>query len=240
MNADVVERARKDKSRAMDARDLGDWDEALGILDGARNNLTSALADLARQPGDEKTNLRAFETAIKKQLYQLLGSIGGVYRRRARSADRQPEDLDKAIDFYDEGFVVEQEFTDSYNLVQRLVTRVLRQPGAALDDAAAVKGVGVRTALRAAQAILKGQTSSSGSRSSDEYAFADLLLVAVLVGDQDWKQAVQDFTRQSSPSSYARMVTVDVLQELVDRLAGEHAAVSFGERAAAALRLVAS
>ena len=215
---DVVTRVRDLKNSAMDERDLGNWQEALDLLDDARRELERALADLERRAAETDSNLVEYRTSVQKQLYHLLGSIGGVYRRRAASDDRKPGDLEAAVKSYDEGYTIEQAFTDSYNLTQRLVARVLLRPACTSDGAPAVEGIDVRRALRAAKAVIDRQTSEKGPRNNDEYAFADAAIVAMLLGEPNWQDAVTEFTRRAPKSSYARNVTRDVLTELEEGL----------------------
>ncbi len=223
---DVVARARDLKSRAMDERDLESWQDALDLLNEAEKELRQALAELS---GEKDSKLLEFETSVKKALYGLLGSIGGVYRRRAASADRQPGDLEKAIKSYDNGRKIEEAFTDSYNLTQRLVARVLLVPSAANDESVKVEDENLPTALRKARATIDEQTSATGPRNKDEYAFADAAIVALLLGEPRWTDALNEFTRRAPKSSYARTVTLDVLKELA-------AGVASGGEAAAPLR----
>jgi hypothetical protein len=212
---DVVAQARIEKNRAMDERDLGNWEGALEILDGSKNGLLKVLNDLESRAGDSDSQLRDFKTAVEKQLYYLLGSIGGVYRRRAATPDRQPGDLEAAIKSYDEGARIEVLFTDSYNLIQRLVTRALLHPAAVLDESAVVQGIGLRQELRKAKGTLDVQTRNGGPRENDEYAFADILIDAVLLGEPTWRDAIHEFTRRAPKTSYARSVTLEVMRELL-------------------------
>ena len=236
---DVVQEARDLKNSAMDERDLENWQGAITLLDRAEKMLRDALVDLAARPGEKGSDLVEFETSVKKQLYHVLGSIGGVYRRKAASTDREPDDADlvTAIHSYDAGYLIEREFVDSYNLVQRLVTRVLLRPSAALETSTKVADLDVRPALREAKNILDAQTGDSGPRNKDEYAFADAGIVALLLGEPGWIEAMKQFMRRAPRSSYARNVTVDVLKELAARAQdGSAATAPLRERIDEALR----
>ena len=210
---DVIAAARDLKTRAMDDRDMGDWDGALGLLKEARTSLAQARSDV-RSASEKDSRLVEFENSVSKALYGLWGSIGGVYRRRAASSDRQPGDLEEAVKSYDEGYKIETGFIDSYNLTQRLVTRVLLSPAAALDETKLVERENVPAALRKASQTVKEQTSANGPRNKDEYAFADAAILAILLGEPGWEESVTEFFRRAPNSSYARTVTLDVLREL--------------------------
>ena len=212
---DVVARARDLKSRAMNARDIENWDGALELLNEAKMSLEQALNGLPAGASAKDAKLLEFETSVKKALYGMLGSIGGVYRRRAASTDRQPGDLKAAVDSYDKGRDIEKGFTDSYNLTQRLVTRILLSPRAALDESMEVDGENVPSALREARRIINEQTSPNGPRNKDEYAFADAAVVALILGELRWMDTLNEFTERAPKSSYARNVTLDVLKELL-------------------------
>jgi hypothetical protein len=210
---DVVDRARDLKSSAIDERDLENWDGALRLLNDAKRLLEGALDDLP-EAAEQDSKLFEFERSVKKALYGIWGSIGGVYRRRASSSDRLPGDLKAAVDAYDNGRELEKGFTDSYNLTQRLVARILLSPSAALDESMTVESENVPAALREARHIVSDQTSANGPRNKDEYAFADAAIVALLLGEPGWMDSLTEFTQRAPKSSYARNVTVDVLREL--------------------------
>jgi tetratricopeptide (TPR) repeat protein len=234
---DVVTEARNLKNRAMNQRDVGNWQGALDLLADARRMLEQALEDLAKGSDEQPSDLLAFETSVRKQLYQLLGSIGGVYRRRAASADRQPGDLETAIKLYDAGCETEKLFPDSYNLTQRLVTRVMLQPSAALTEAATVAKIDLREEMRKAKRTIEEQTSETGPRKNDEYAFADAAMIAILLGEPTWMDAVRTFTRHASKSSYARTVTVDVFKELAEYVDPSGPAAALRQRIEGAVRV---
>jgi hypothetical protein len=235
---DLIAQVRDLKIRAMDERDSENWEGAFKLLTQARQELEQALKELPVEPAEKDSKLLKFETDAKKALYGLWGSIGGVYRRRAASGDKQPADLEDAIKSYDRGREIEKAFTDSYNLTQRLVMRVLLVPGATADESVTVERENLPGALRDAKAIIDEQTGATGPRNKDEYAFADAAIVALLLGESRWKDALNEFTRQAPKSSYARAVTMDVLKELEAAAArGGEAAAPLRERTREAIRL---
>jgi hypothetical protein len=211
---DVVASATDLKTRALDERDAGNWDDAFKLLNEAKTALEKALDDLTSGASEKDVELFKFENSVKKALYGIWGSIGGVYRRRAVSTDRQSGDLKAAVDSYDEGRKIEKNFIDSYNLTQRLVTRVLLSPTAALDESMKVANENVPSALREARQIVNEQISANGPRNKDEYAFADAAIIALILGEPEWMDALNKFMRRAPKSSYAHTITLDVLKEL--------------------------
>lgn len=201
---DAVETARDLKERAMLARDLEDYPEAIEILEQAERILVEAMKPLEQSrtsgesPGD-------YELSVRKQLYAIRGSKGGIYRRAG--------DYLASARAYDSGYEVERDFEDSYNLTQRLVSRVLERPLAAVSDDVVVEQVAVREELGRARQRVEEQMT--GPRQKDEYAAADLLTLSALLGSPDWRSALQRFLRLAPESSYARQVTREVLAEVV-------------------------
>ena len=194
---DVIARARDLKTRAMDERDIENWDAALTLLDEAKTSLEQARDDLPSRASERDSKLLEFENSVRKALYGMWGSIGGVYRRRAASPERQTGDLKAAVHSYDEGRKIEEGFMDSYNLTQRLVTRVLLSPADSLDESRKVENENVPSALREARQIVNEQTSANGPRNEDEYAFADAAIIALILGDPGWMDALNEFTRRA-------------------------------------------
>jgi tetratricopeptide (TPR) repeat protein len=211
---DVIAVASDLKSRAMNERDIENWDVALELLTEAKTSLERALNELPAEDSAKDTKLLKFETSVNKALYGMLGTIGGVYRRRAASSDRQTGDLEAAVEFYDKGHEIEKRFVDSYNLTQRLVTRVLLDPPAAFDESEKVAKKNVPSELREAKGIIDKQISPDGARRKDEYAFADAAIIALILNEAQWVEAINKFINLAPKSSYARSVTVDLLKEL--------------------------
>jgi hypothetical protein len=87
-------------------------------------------------------------------------------------------------------------------------------PRAALDESKDVERENVLRALREARRIIDEQTSPNGPRNKDEYAFADAAVIELILGEPRWMDALNQFTKLASKSSYARNVTVDLLKEL--------------------------
>ncbi len=223
----VIDEARRKKSRAIAARDKGEFQQAEFIILEAEQKLRDALEpfeerrkaatsdETAQKPGVE-------EIKIREQLSHILGSKGGIYRRW-----KKHEESARA---YDEGYVVEKWVLDhgkdnSYNLVQRLVARALIQP-LAIKDNIEVLNLPLRNKLLEAKTEIERQRSPLGQRENDEYAAADLALVSLLLGDNEWElvlqkeflkldPAINDFIpKKALPSHYAVEVTLEVINDL--------------------------
>ena len=195
--ADVISEVRALKERAMLARDIGDFDEALDLLCDAERLLRRELDQLSETKNADGPG--RYELAIKKQLYHILGSKGGVHRRAKQWRE--------AIDAYDAGREVEKEFEDSYDLTQRLVVRALAQA-----NGFPIGEFNFPVELQNAHDIIVRQMSST--RESDEYAAADRLTASLLLGPDQWRSDLRLFLSRASATSYARQVTRELLADL--------------------------
>ncbi|HEY4593435.1 MAG TPA: hypothetical protein VIJ61_13555 [Thermoanaerobaculia bacterium] len=210
--SDVIEETRRLKSRALDARDRGDFGRAIELLGLASRLLSETLQELKGKRDTDSSPGRQ-ETEAASQLCHILGSMGGVHRRN--------RDYPAAVHAYDAGYDIERPgaeygIVNSFNLVQRLVTRVFLDPSAVKGEDAKVEGLQVRHELR--EALKELQPQIEGSRRDDEYAKADLFMVQLLLDDQDWLWTLEDF-KDSHPEPYAIKATVETLKDLRDRVA---------------------
>jgi hypothetical protein len=206
---DVIEEARRLKSEAMDARDVGQFDRAVRLLGRAERGLRSTLEELKGARKAEEPPGRQ-ETAVANQLVHILGSTGGVLRRKG--------DYGPAARFYDAGWDFEKPaagygIVNSYNLVQRLVARLFLEPRAVADNLE-VEGLRVREELDRARQEIERQIA--GERNKDEYAAADLATVLLLLGDPVWMKILDGFL-MSRPEPYAVQVTLETLEALSAR-----------------------
>jgi hypothetical protein len=228
---DVIEEARRLKSAAMDARDLGDFDRATRLLESAERTLSAALEELRRRRDPNEPPGRQ-EIAVAEQLAYILGSTGGVLRRKGEYA--------AAARAYDAGYGLENPesgygIVDSYNLVQRLVARVFLEPRAVADELLQVEGINVRNELDKARQEIARQRK--GPRSDDEYAAADEAMVLLLLGDPDAGHSISAFLGfKPKPAPYALEVTLELIEALRDRVTSVPAApLDLGERLSTAI-----
>lgn len=200
--SELKDRARRNRKRKR-------FDEAVRNLDEAILKLQRAdiLAD------DGSGSPSSWETDVAKQLADCYGSRGGVYREAG--------DLAKARDSYDEGYLYEAdaryEIVNSYNLVQRLVVRILLTPELVSDPVLASRhklpeGLTVPEALAEAARRIAGQVR--GPRRGDSWALADLALLNLLMNDEPAANALWDEFDATNPSPHAYGTTAEVLRAL--------------------------
>jgi tetratricopeptide (TPR) repeat protein len=203
------------RKQAKQMREDGNLEEANRLFKDAVNEYEKAIRVLRR----ELRNVRgAPERGLKEEcehlrlLSQTHGSLGGTWRDARR--------FDEAIKEYDEGYRIEEERKqrcqddDSYNLLQRLVVRILRCPRALQDSSKNVgSGLDVPHELTAACHEIERQVLIQQSR-NDSWAKADLVLVRALLR-QTVKEAISDLeTANPDHSFYAS--THEVIKSLLD------------------------
>ena len=211
----VIETAKTSKARALLLRDRvpPDFEAALRLLREAEHSLRSELA-IERAERGSKGLAEKFEEDLALQLTHIQGSTGGVFRRQGistRTAVERTELLRESVRAYDAGYKIEQEYRakkDSYTLVQRLVGRVMLDPSAPV-----VENLRVSAALVSALAHLREQTKKGGVREKDEYAFSDLSLVSLLLGQDDWLTELKRFIAIEN-ATHAINATREVLRDL--------------------------
>src|SRR5262245_36283734 len=176
MNQQVIADVRKwrleAQSQRREARTAPAAEARQQSLEQAVAGLTRAISALKRelravkdQPGAQEDRAK-----LRELLSQTLGSLGGTYR--------DGKDYPAAIRYYDEGNEVEDlrrkedGALDTYNLVQRLVVRLLDSSGKMTDE--------VRQDLRSAQDEL-GRQNKRGRR--DPWWLADTAVVRVLLNE---------------------------------------------------------
>jgi hypothetical protein len=214
---DVIETAKKNKARALLLRDMSppDFDQAHRLLHSAAQGLKTALE---AEIEDRGAAPEQFELDLALQLTHVMGSDGGLFRRQGVRAESNPERRRfflQSIQSYDSGYDLEKVYRagkDSYTMVQRLVARVLLEPAAA-DNDVVVEKLHVRQELESALAVLRKQTEPGSVRENDEYAFADLSLVLLLLGYNDWGEEMSKFLKLPN-AGYAISGTRDVIADL--------------------------
>jgi hypothetical protein len=78
------------------------------------------------------------------------------------------------------------------SLAHLLDARVMLEP-VATDANTVVVRLPVRAELQTAVATIHGQTQPARPREKDEYAFGDLSLVSLLLGENDWRDEMRRF-----------------------------------------------
>jgi hypothetical protein len=215
---DVLETVKDRREDAKEARDAAILDHDLEALADARLFLQEAI-DLLKQfiPAREAEPSDT-EKTYAQRLYQCLGSLGGTWRDAAElESDLEKKRLywDKSIACYDEGYRIESGthegypdfgFADSYNLLQRLVVRILREPRCLTDGNEELgKGLNVPEELARVELKIKDQLaepdgfSQRGSRKGDAWAMADLAEVLIFRG-QSCATAWREFAKHNRSS----------------------------------------
>jgi hypothetical protein len=202
----VLEAVKDLRKLAKSSRDAAVLDQDPIALEHARSQLEKAIALL--QPVVPRKGA-AWNDADKKhaqRLYECMGSLGGTWRDAAdleADDEKKRSHWDHSIEYYDEGYRIESgthedypdfEFHDSYNLLQRLVVRVLREPRCLRDgDTQLGRDLNVPAELARAERIINDQLR--GPRKDDAWAMADLAMLLILGGqsrDRAWQKFAED------------------------------------------------
>jgi hypothetical protein len=189
------------KTAAKNQRDRGPkgYSQAVSIL---REAISIALGGL------EETAVAENRADIAKELCDCFGLVGGVERRwgEVSSGDERAQHLKASIRAYDEGFKFESNpqfgIVDSYNLLNRLLVRLLLSPDAIVVDNAVVfdpdiPPVILKDEFEKASAVIRQQLT--GPRRGNYWALADLASIEVLLGVSPAAGAYAEFIGLSPP-----------------------------------------
>jgi hypothetical protein len=196
-----IERIRDLKTGAKNQRDRGTkgYPRALSML---RDAIAIARADL------DESSVAELRTQLATELSDCFGLVGGVERRWAdeSAGEERALHLKASIRAYDDGFKFESDpqygIVNSYNLVNRLLIRLLLSPGALVADDAVVLDPNippVKLAHELEQAWVTIRQQLAGPRRGDYWALADLALLEVLLGRSSGAVAYADFIGLSPP-----------------------------------------
>jgi len=221
------------KTRAKNRRDRRRYKIAVSILD-------KAIAEA--KEGLRATETTAGKSQFAKELSDCYGMQGGIHRRWGMEAEerlQKPEEqvrakqerdnhLAESIKAYDEGFTFESDeaygIVDSYNLVNRLVSRLLYDTiwldGTPTTIPEGVKPLdkedeldNVRAQLKKALAIIRNQLKLP--RRGDIWALADLALLTLLLSeDEDAPDSAYNDFIAAVPRDYAYESAISALQPL--------------------------
>jgi hypothetical protein len=189
-----IEAAVDKKDRARRRRDRGRISEAIRLVDEAVSDL-EVLWQLHKQSiNASRENASPDERALVGALAECYGVRGGIYRSAGKAS--------KAVESYDRGQKFEaheaNRVDNSYNLIQRLLNRVLVEPQSVGADPWRVLGADMWKELREAQETLFKQITGTrgsdpwatpskqltGTRGSDPWAAADTLILVILMSPQ--------------------------------------------------------
>jgi hypothetical protein len=202
---DVLKEVKGLRTSATSLRDAAVLDGNALALEDARAELEKAVALLRPLVPVRGSQWSDADKEYGLKLYQCLGSLGGTWRDLAELAveDVAKNDCwDQSMKYYDEGHAIESGthdryanfgFVDSYNLLQRLVVRVLRAPRCLESQSTELgHGLNVPQELAAAERIVNEQLAEpDGARKNDAWAMADLALLLILRGhtrEEAWRK----------------------------------------------------
>jgi len=227
MYRNTAQTYRNDAKRLIEAQAFGD---AKNLFEAAVAEQQKAIRFLRRELNavDENRD-RGKKLELLRLLSQTYGSLGGTWRDAGRLEKVESEKkavFEKAIKEYDAGYEIEQERKhsydddDSYNLLQRIVIRILHSPSCLDDkDQAVVRGLNVPDCLQAASKEIERQVIDEKTR-TDSWAKADLVLVRALLG-QPVTKALKDLeTGNPDLSFYASTHTV--IETLIEEGLGKN------------------
>ncbi|HYO15414.1 MAG TPA: hypothetical protein VE685_19645 [Thermoanaerobaculia bacterium] len=229
--SDVLRDARKLKNQARRRREAQRYEEAADLLKEATDLLEPTLIDL------KSDDPSLFETDVARELSDCYGSLGGVLRSAGHFED--------SVKAYESGYGLEKDkrygMINSYNLVQRLVARMLLKPeliGSAewvVKDIEDVEDLDMWKALDDAASVIQEQRSV---RATDPWFLADRALVFLLLGRPEEEEAWQEF-RQAPSFAYAITSTLRVINDLLASMGEVKNSGSVGPRSEEVYRRLA-
>ena len=196
-----IDRIRELKTEAKNRRDRGirGYDRAIALLNEAIDVAQETL---------KQTTVRELRAQLAVELSDCHGIIGGIERRWATEGPvgSRDEHLRASIRAYDAGYQFESDreygITNSYNMVNRLIGRLLLRPdllntSEPVDLGPNIEKLDVLQELDNAVRVLRDQLA--GVRRGDYWALADLGLVQLLLGHTDPATAYAAFNALSPP-----------------------------------------
>jgi tetratricopeptide (TPR) repeat protein len=190
--------ARTNIALAVKHKDFSMFEDALDELAEARRLLLNELSTL----NDSKINVAFTSSNLQKlagEVADCFGISGGAYRRMGK--------IDEAIEMYDKGYEYEAnpdyEIQSSYNLVNRIVLRILENP-ILLHE--------MRNSIKEAISILQNQIKSTRDR--DWWAWADLGLLRILNYENDLALEAYKKIKSLGPSESNIESMINVLKSL--------------------------
>ena len=207
--------------RAKNARDDKKYERAQRLIDDAKARLDELWEHHRQEVNKDGANATQEQRDLVAALAEVNGVRGGILRSRGA--------YELAIDAYEEGLLFEKhaarKLDNSYNLVQRLVNRILLEPASVSTRAWTVKGVNMHEALKEAETIIEQQINGTdqlgGTRQNDPWAACDLLFVRLLRGNQDSldvRSRIEDAwnkLERTKPKDYVYESNLRVTKELI-------------------------
>jgi hypothetical protein len=199
------------KASAKSARDDNEWEEAISDLNEAIKLLRTRMEESPSPP-----------TWLASEFADVYGLIGGVERRWGLSlADQERQrHLQASVAAYDQGFDYEQDLPPSdantYNRVNRLVGRVLLNSLVLNEEGSAAPEIADE--LRRAEEIVTQEIRSS--RQKDPWAYCDLGIIQLLLGETNALFTFQELDRLRPPEFVydSMLATLEPLSEVASDL----------------------
>jgi len=205
----LINKATTFKKLAQSARKSGNYSQAIKLIERAVDTLEP---EKSRLESVEKGAVSAENRALAEALAEVYGSSGGIYR--------SAQEYEKSVAAYDKGNVIEQDprfgFINSYNLTQRLVARVLLEPGQCFQPGRMIAGKDFTKTLHAAIDIVRSQTI--GPRAGDVWAWADLGMLSLLNGDTTTAENAWQMLVTLARQPFVFDSTLSVVADLLERI----------------------
>jgi hypothetical protein len=211
-------RSRRHRNRALQALEQNDVDRARHEFRAAVTAMEDAVGYLKALGEPDLVSVAPaseLEMELAEQLADSWGMLGGVYRAAC--------DLEHAIESYDQGFTWEGNarfgILSTYNRVNRLVVRILRDAGVLqppfrpVPDLPDGRGLTMPELLLEAREEIRRQLSAG--RKDRAWALADLVLVSVLGGLDGVETALHSLEGSSTNDPFPYHSTLKVIRELL-------------------------
>lgn len=207
-----VDSIRNLKTKAKNRRDRGMFDRATKILSQA-----AELGERGFETGSEDGR-----SSYASELADVYGMLGGIARRQGLDTeDLETRDslLRESYEYYDKGYRYERystEVSDSYNLVNRLVSRILADAsvltGPMTDDGSPDREASMIRMLQDAQRDVAKQIAES--RNTDPWAHADQALLDLLASESANATSAYGQLHGMSPPGYVYESALATLRPL--------------------------
>ena len=237
--APYKERSRYHRTEALEAMDEGDQvqaDRDFAAAAAAMSEAIDYVKGLGAPDPESKEPANEAEIIMATQLADCWGILGGVHRAHG------PDYWEDAISAYDNGNRYESStrfnILNTYNRVNRLVVRILKDPDLLSEPPPFVTDIGsdkktMRELLSEADHEIERQLRAG--RTDRPWALADLAMVRLLGGLPNVDLALNDLDA-STDETFPYESTLKVIRELVARRLPMHdSIISVGERLRAKL-----
>jgi hypothetical protein len=216
-------RAKRHRGNMITALANGHRDRAEEEFRGAESAMDEAFRylDKYERPDPEAPgHASEGETAVAEQLADFWGIRGGLYRSRGSALPdgSGSDDLETAIRAYDQGarYELSERFglLNSYNTVNRLVLRIIRQPDI-LTAEEAVPGNRKRMADLLEEAAKSIEAQLDKGRTDVAWALADLAMIELLCDGSDLEPILEQFDEATVTDKYPLESMLNVIRDLL-------------------------